>query len=183
MEDKDLLKESGSIPVNKLKNLIAVACHAEEFEWGEYIIEKYRSYITKEFRDSVCYYNIGAIAFYQKDYKTAIQNFIRVERINLNYDLNCRMLILRSHYETDEEYDERTVQIFRSTEKFVNDNKQLSPVRKKANKNFINTLINLYRVKHRSGKMTIAGIRQKIEKFDLLSYKRWLLEKIQEIEK
>lgn len=183
MEDKNLLKEGESIPVNTLKNTIIVACHVKEFEWGKFVIEKYRPYIAKEVRDSVCYFNLGAIAFHEKNYKEAIQNFIRVERINLNYDLNCRMLILKSHYETDEEYDERTVQIFRSTEKFVSDSKQLSPARKKADKNFINALINLYRVKHRAGKMTTQSIRKKIEKFELINDKRWLLEKIEELEK
>jgi len=183
MEDKDILKEGNSIPVNKLKNLIAVACHAKEFEWCKYIIEKYRLYIIKEFRDSVCHYNLGVIAFYENDYKAAIQSFIRVERINLNYDLNCRILILKSYYETDEEYDERTVQIFRSAEKFVTDNKKLSSARKKADKNFINTLINLYRIKHRTGKMTPQSIRRKIEKFDLINDKRWLLEKVSELKK
>lgn len=183
MEDKDLLKEGNSIPINKLKNLIVVACHNGDFEWGKNIVRKYRSYIAKAYRESACYFNLGVIAFYQKDYKTAIQNFIRVGRINVSYDTSCRVMILKSYYETDREYDERTAQIFRSAEKFINDNKQLSAAHKKAYKNFINTLINLYRVKHRTGKMTTQSIRQKIEKFELINAKPWLLEKINELEK
>ncbi len=183
MEDKDLLREGNIIPINKLKNVIAVACHVEEFEWGEYIIEKYRSYIPRDIRESVCYFNLGAILFCQRDYKKAINNLIRVERVNLNYDLNCRILILKSHYETDEDYDDRTLQIFRSAEKFINDNKQLSSSRKKAYKNFFRILINLYRIKHQVGKMTLENVKQKMNKFEVIDQKRWLLEKIQEIEK
>jgi len=183
MENKDLLREGNFIPINKLKNVIVASCHIKEFEWAEYIIEKYRPYMPKQFRDSACYFNLGVIAFYQENYKTAIQNFIRVERVNVNYDTSCKVMILKSYYETDEDYDDRTLQIFRSAEKFINDNKQLSPAHKKAYKNFINVLINLYRVKHRTGKMTAESICKKIEKFELINDKRWLLEKIDELEK
>jgi len=42
-------------------------------------------------------------------------------------------------------------------------------------------LINLYRVRHRVTKMTPQSLRVKLEKAELLSDKRWLLEKIDEL--
>lgn len=183
MENNNALKQNNRISIDLLKNIIRVSSYVKEFEWGRFIIEKYRPHILEEVRDSVCYFNLGHIAFYEKKYKEAIQNLIRVERINLSYDINCRILIMKSHYETDEEYDERTVQIFRSAGKFIGDNKQIAAKRKKADKNFINSLINLYRIKHGVGKKVLKDIRQIIESFDLINYKLWLIEKIKEIEK
>lgn len=183
MDEKDLLIEDGFIPIGKLKNTITAACRVGEFEWATTMTEKYKNAIKKPIRESVYRFNMGAISFYQNDYKIALHHLVRVEHINLTYDINCRNMIIKAHYETDQEYDERTLQIFRSTEKFFNENKELTPRNKKAYKNFIRTLINIYRVRHRATKMTLENIKEKLERQEVNSDKKWLMEKIGELSK
>ena len=54
---------------------------------------------------------------------------------------------------------------------------------KKSYKNFTQILINLYRVRHKMGKQTIESVQNKLDKMDVVSDKKWLLEKIEEIRK
>jgi len=163
MYEKDLLIENNFISINKLKTVVAVGCRVGEFEWIMGIVEKYQPFVEKVVRKSVYHFNLGVVAFYQKDYEKALHHFIRVESVNFNYDLNCRVIMMKTHYEVDREYDERTQQIYRSAEKYFNENKQLTPKKKKAYKNFIRTLINLYRIRHRATRMRLEDLKAKLE--------------------
>ena len=179
MDEKNLLIEGDFIPVNKLKNTITAACRIHHFEWAESAIKKYHHFIRKSVRESVYHFNWGVIFFYKNDYKSALHHFVRVENVNLNYDIDSRMMIMKSHYEIDKEYDERTLQIFRSTERFFNANQSLSSIDKRAYKNFIRTLINVYRIRHRATKMTLESIKEKLNRQEVNSDKKWLAEKIE----
>jgi len=183
MDEKNILIEDGFIPVNKLKNVVAMGCRVSDFDWAMKMTEKYQQFVEKLVRESVYHFNLGVVAFYQKDYKKALHHFVRVESVNFNYDVNCRVVMMKAHYETDEEYDERTLQIFRSTEKYFNENQQLTPRNKKAYKNFIRTLINIYRVRHRATKMKLENIKEKLEGQAVNSDKQWLMGKIEELDK
>lgn len=178
MDEKNLLIEGDFIPVNKLKNTITAACRIHNFEWAEKAIEKYHNFIRKTVRESAYHFNLGVIFFYKNNYKSALHHFVRVENVNLNYDIDSRMMMMKSHYEIDKEYDERTLQIFRSTERFFNANQSLSTIDKKAYKNFIRTLINIYRIRHRATKMTLESIKGKLNRQEVNSDKKWLEEKI-----
>lgn len=181
MHEKDLLVEGNILPESKLKIIVAVCCRTKEFEWAKKIINQYQQYIRKPIRKSLSHLHYGALAFYQKDYNMALHHFIRVDNIDINHDVNCRVLMMKSHYEVDKEYDERTVQIFRSTEKYFYENKALTSHSKKAHRNFIRILINLYRIKHFATKMTKERLREKLEQQDLNIDKNWLVQKIDEL--
>jgi len=160
MDDKNLLIENNTISILKIMNIITVACRIKSFENAELLIEKYRPFIRKHLRNSVCNYNYGAIAFYKKEYNQALKYFIRVGDINLEYDVNCRVVILKCHYEMDKHYDERTMQIFRSANKFFNDNK----------------------IKHHETKMQLSRAKEKLDAQEVNSDKNWLQTKMDELE-
>jgi len=179
MEEKDLLREGNFIPVGTLKNVITLSCKLKEFEWAKEIIKKYHTALEKEHADSVYHFNMGLVAFYQNDFKTALSHFIRVQKVNLVYDINCRIMLLKSHYELDHEYDERTIRTFLLSERFIQSHKGLVSRDKKAYKNFVRILINIYNTRHGAGKMTAEKIKTKLEKLEFVSDKKWLSEKIE----
>ncbi len=181
MDKRNLLIEGDFIPVGKLKNAVTSGCRTGEFDWARETIEKYRDFISKPIKESVYHFNMGIIAFYQNDYKMALHHFVRVERVNLHYDSDCRVMMVKSHYETDQEYDERTLQIYRSAEKYFKTHSSLTPRNKKAYQNFIRILINLYRIQHRATKMTLSSLKEKLEQQEVNSDKQWLLKKINEL--
>jgi len=183
MDNKNLLKERNFMEAGKLKNIITVSCKVGEFDWAKAIIKKYHPNLEKAHADSVYHFNMGAVAFYQNDFKTALSHFIRVEKVNLAYDINCRIMLLKSHYELDDEYDERTIRTFLLSERFIQSHKGLITRDKKAYKNFVRILINIYNTRHGAGKMTAEKIQRKLEKLEFVSDKKWLEEKIAELPK
>lgn len=184
MENKDLLRVGGLIPAGKMKNIVSISCHIGEFDWAKWMVEKYRPFIEKSIRESVYYFNLGTIAFYQKDYLLAQSHFAKVlqgEKVNTAYYIGSRMMLLKSDYEINDTNVEPTLQKFRSAERFIIENKLLTATMRKGYKNFIQVLGNLYSVRHRVGKMTLDGIQKKLDAFEVVSDKRWLLEKMEEL--
>lgn len=181
MDAKSLILEAGTMQIVNLKNIVASSCHVSEFEWATFIVNKYIPFVEKAFRKSVFHFNIGLINFYQKKYKKTIDHLIRVENTTLVYDLDCRILLLKSYYQLDVDYDERTMQIFRSTARYINSNHLMSMRIKRSYKNFIQFLMSLYRIRHRVGKKTLQNVTEKLSEIDFITDKRWLLEKIEEI--
>lgn len=178
LDEKNLLLEKGRMSIARLKNIVSVCCKVGDFEWGSAAVEKYKPLLNHPDPDSVVHVNLGAIAFYQHDYKQAIYHLIRVDKVSTGYDLDCRIMLLKSYYELDEDYDERTMTMFRTVAMFIRNHTQLSSKRKKAFKNFVRITINLYRYKHRATKMQLDSIRSKIESLEFFSDKKWLLDKI-----
>ncbi len=183
MHNKDLLIDNGVVPIQILKNIVTMSCRAEEYDWATEIIRHYETFIPKSIRRSVCEFCYGVIAFHQKNYEAAHERFIQVDKINTVYDINARVLIIKCLYEKEKTYNEYTMTAFRSIEKFFKTNKELPVKNKKAYKNFIQILINLYRVRHHEGKRTLEWLKEKLEQQEVISDKRWLLEKIEELEK
>ncbi len=183
MHHKDLLIDNGVVSIQILKNIIIMACREKAFEWAEMVIQYYKEFIPLSIRKSICQFNYGTIAFHQKQYETAHDKFIQVDKINLSYDINTRILLIKCLYEKEKAYNEYTMTAFRSTEKFFKNNKELPGQHKKAYKNFIQILINLYRVRYKAGKRTLEWVKDKLEQQKVNIDKRWLLEKIKELEK
>lgn len=181
LDEQNLFLVENLMPAKKLKNIITVGCRIGNFQWAQNILSKYYSFIRKPVRESVYQFNLGAIAFYQKKFDTSLQHFIKVDNVNLIYDINCRVMMLKAHFEIDEDYDERTVQIYRSTEKYFVENKSLTSYNKRAFKNFIRLLINLYRIKHQATKMNVTSFQKKLDAQELNSDKSWLKEKLKEL--
>lgn len=182
MHEKNLLIDNNFISIREIKNMITVACRVGKFDWAKQVLEHYRSFIQPTIRESAYQFNLGVIAFHQRDYETAHDKFIQVDKINTTYDINVRVLILKCLYEKETEYSDATIQAFNTTKKFFKNHKSLTKKRKNGYTNFIQILIYLYAFKHNVGKMTLERIKQKLEAMEIISDKGWLLEKISELE-
>lgn len=72
MHEKNLLIENNIMPVQLFKNTITIACRVKQFDWANEVLEYYWHYVQKPVKNSVYYFNLGAIAFYQKILKLLI---------------------------------------------------------------------------------------------------------------
>lgn len=126
------------------------------------------------------HFNLGVISFYMDDIKIAINHFIRVEKINIEYDVIGRLFLLKCHYLTDKEYDERTIRRFMSDERyFVRTIKEIDDTNRKRYKNFVRILINIYNTRHGAGRMTKEKVERKLERLEFVYDKEWLLKQIE----
>jgi len=64
---------------------------------------------------------------------------------------------------------------------YIKQHRVLSKSRKGACINFANMLNNLYRIKHKEGKITLERTKTKIEQYDSIVEKYWLTQKINEL--
>jgi len=183
LDEKELLLEENIMPIIKLKNIVARMCKLKYFDKAKYFTEKYLQFVRK--KEKFIIYNVcfAVIAFYQKDFEKALEYIVKVTSSNLTIEVNCRILMMKIYYERDQDYSEKTERLYRSAEKFYNENKLFSLPNKKSYKNFAQILINLYRFKHNEGRMTLAKLRQKLEQQEYNADKKWLLEKMEELKK
>lgn len=180
MHEKNLFVEGGFIQIGQIKNMVTMACRVEKYSWAREILDYYRKFIHRQIRDSVYNFNLGVIAFHEKNYETAHDKFIQVDKIDTIYDINTRVLILKCLYEKETEYSEYTMQAFRSAQRFFRDHQSITPKSKRGYKNFIQILIALYRTRHNINAKPedIERIKNKLNDQKVNSDKRWLLEKI-----
>jgi len=183
MDDKQLLIDGGAIPAIKFKNVVIMGCRVGEYDWATEFIERYRLYIRQEIRDSVCHFNLGIVSFHQKDFTSAHGEFIQVGKVNRTYDINVKILIIKCLYEGETDYDSM-MRSFRTSEKYFRENKSLSAKSKTSYANFIKILSLLYRVRHdvNAIKADVERIKEKLDARKVNSDKRWLLEKIKELQ-
>ncbi len=183
MDAKNLLIDDGFISGSNLKNIVTSACRVQEFTWAEKAVERYRPHLRRSISASVCYFNLGVIAFYQKDYEAAHDKFIQADRIDKIYDINIRVLILKCLYEKEKEYSEPTMQAFRSAHKYFKGDTSLAAKIRTGYANFIQILMNLYQLRHNinATKANVERIKEKLVQQKINSDKRWLLEKIEEL--
>lgn len=179
MEEAGLLLYKEYIDIGMLKNIISAAVKLKEFDWAEYVIEKYKDTIEPNVREDVYSYFRASVTFYKKDFETTISYLSGVQSINSTFDVNIKFMLMKSYYEQDTDFSYYTEQVFRSFKVFVKQNKVFSKQRKERLINFTNSINHLYRVKHREGRATIESVAQKIEGYELLADKKWLKEKIE----
>ena len=178
MHRENLLLEGQFIQAVQIKNIVTIACKVKEFNWATMAVNHYCPFVNKTVQKSVYHFNSGIIDFYQHRYTEAIHHLIRVEKINLAYDLDSKLLLLQAYYLMDSSYDERTMQIFRSTGHFIYTHKTMPTTSKKSYKNFISILTSLYQIRHRVSKKTIEITREKLMNMKVVLAKQWLLTQI-----
>jgi len=181
MHKNHFLIRENYINENLLKNIITICCRTKEYTWAEELIETCFPYLRTTIRVSVQNYNLGIVAFYQCKYDKAHHFFSKVQEINLNYNINNRIMLTKTFYETDKYYDWPTFTHFNSEQRYFERTKQLKNSMSKRYKNFLVILKDLYRIKHGVTKKSIEQLETKLNKMNNVTTKDWLTEKIQEI--
>jgi len=191
MHEYNLLLMRDAIDIGLLKNIIINACRVSEFDWAKEKLAYYRKYIPKNIRNDVFKYNNGIIAFHQKKYSDALYLLVRVKKIDDTYDLGLRMVQLQCFYETDLGYEISTQQMISSLKKFIKENKKLVNRQKTAYFNFIFIFNKLYKFRNLPNSRNrqniinkrLPKIKERLLQYDLIREKKWLLSKIEILEK
>jgi len=182
MEEADLFLYKEYIGIGMLKNVISGAVKIREFEWAEYIIEKYKDKIEPKIREDVYSYFSASLSFYQNDFEKTISYLSTVQSINSTFDVNIKFMLMKAYYEQDADYSYYTEQVFRSFKVFIKQSKVHSKQSKEGYINSANIINNLYRIKHKEGRITLESVLKKMEEYEVLIDKKWLTEKIEELQ-
>lgn len=179
-----------AINIFLLKNMIANACRIKAFDWAKDKLSYYKDYVPKDIRNDVFNYNSGIIAFNAYNYSDALNLLVKVRKIDHTHDLGLRVVQLQCYYETDINYEQETQQLINSFEAHLRVNNKMLLKRKTAYLNFITIFKKLYKFKDIPGNRsrlniiikTLPKIKDNLLQYDLIREKKWLLNKIEELE-
>lgn len=172
MRAGDFLMEGDFIRPGKIKNCVTIACMFKEFDWAFSFIEDYKNYLEPNIKDSVIHFNLGAIYFYQGSIDKAHEHLSQVNEVNIFYDLDSKSLLSRIFFEKKEfEALTRFIESFRD---YIRKNKHLSKKRKEGYLNFLKILKQIIP----PVRLSRSKLMDKINSFERLNYKDWLVEKI-----
>jgi hypothetical protein len=158
----------------EFKNMVSIGLRLNENAWCKNFISRYINYLKPEERKNAFTYNSAYLNFMSGDFKSAIRKLREVEFTDVVYQLDSRVILLKSYYELDEiEAFFYHASAFRL---FLLRNRNISEYQKTINRNLIKFLTKIVRSGTSQKKLTQLKKEISIEKnvADL----KWLEEKI-----
>jgi len=141
----------------------------------------YKPYLVNSIKESTYNYNMGLIAFFQKDYIKAHSKFAQTFKTNISIDFSVRLYVLKCLFETRSEYNYQFLQALRTGKEFFKNQKNIPLQRKRAYLNFLKILVNLYYYVYKKRKTSIIAIEKQLKNMEVVNFRAWLKEKINEL--
>jgi len=177
--DKELIFNEGELSPWGFKNIILSGLRLDEFDWVESFIENYKERIPQKYRENAVTLNLAQLYFFKQDFEKVITLLHQVEYEDISYNLDSKMMLIVTYYETDE--IEPLYHLFESFRVYLNRNKKIPQVKKKRYLNLIKYTKKLTKLIP-GDKKTLAKIKKEVEDTKGIIHSKWLKEKIAELE-
>lgn len=158
----------------EFKNIVSISLRLGEKKWCKEFIEKQISLLDPQERTNASAYNTAYYYFMTDEYKKAIRKLQEVELNDVFYQLDSRVILLKSYYELDE--TEAFFYQVSSFRLFLLRNKGISEYQKTIYRNLIKFLAAIMRAGISTTKL--KAIRSEIEKERNVADPAYLLRKI-----
>ncbi|MBK7871439.1 MAG: hypothetical protein IPJ74_12580 [Saprospiraceae bacterium] len=132
---KEIIIVEGELSPWDFRNISTIALRLGEYDWVASFIEKYQFYLPEAFRDNAVKYNLAQVYFYQKKYDEVKSLLQEVVFEDFSYNLNSKVMLLLTYYETDE--IEPLYSLFESFRTYLNRHKDLPLSRRQLYTNLI----------------------------------------------
>lgn len=175
-----VLLENGQLSEGIYKNIITAGLGIGEYEWAESFIQEYAQYLSSNIRENARTFNLAYLYFHQKKYQKVIELLQNVEYSDVVYALSAKQVLLRTYYESNEYLAmDSFLDSFRI---YLRRNKLISKNLKREHNNFLTFLKKLASLNTADGQ-ALKRLRKKIEETRSVIFKKWLLEKVEELQK
>ncbi len=177
--EKDILLLNGAIAPGNYKNIITIGLKVDEPEWVEKFIKVYTDTLPNESQDNELSYNLAKVYFHQKKYGQVIEQLREAEYSSLRYGFGGRLMLLETYYELREET--ALYSLIDSFRIFLHRNQAIS---RDVRQQYLNILrfIKKLATTSRYNKSGLPKVKKQIEDCKILGAKKWLLEKVAELE-
>lgn len=176
---KEIIIVKGELSPWDFRNITTIALRLGEFNWTERFIAQYKDYLPESFRDNAVKYNLAQVYFYQKKYDEVIQLLQEVVFEDFSYNLNSKVMLLLTYYETDE--IEPLYSLFESFRTYLNRHKDLPLSRRQLYTNLIKFTKKLTSINPGDEK-AVQKLKTELENAKNVASHGWLMEKIAELE-
>lgn len=175
-----ILLENGQVSEGVFKNMITISLRVGEFEWAENFIREYSEYLSPGIRDNARTFNLANLYSHQKRHNEVIELLRNVEYNDIVYSLGSKLILLRTYYELGEFMAlDSLIDSFRI---FLRRNKVISKSLKREYNSFLNFVKKLTTLDS-SDQAAITTFQQRVMAVSTTTPKKWLLEKIEELQK
>lgn len=176
----EILLEDGTLSEGIFKNIVTAGLGVGAYDWTERFIEDYTRFLPNNIRENARTFNLAYLYFHQKRYQNVIELLQNVEYSDVTYVLGSKLILIQTYYELQEIFVmESLIDSFRI---FVRRNKVLSKNLKREYINYLGFVKKLADLRILGQKAT-DKFREKIQAGSSSTSKKWLLEKIDELQK
>ncbi len=177
--EKKIIIADGFLSPWYFRNITTVALRIGEYDWTEQFINEYQHNLPESFRDNAVKYNLAQVYFYQKKYDEVIQLLQEVVFEDFSYNLNSKVMLLLTYYETDE--IEPLYSLFESFRTYLNRHKDIPLSRRQSFAELIKYTKKLTKLVP-GDKKSVQKIKSEVETAKNVASHGWLMEKIAELE-
>ncbi len=177
--DAGLLLKDGWLDPQDYKNIITVALFVREFDWVEDFIQSYTAHLPEENQGNALTYNLAKVYFHQGQYEKVIAQLREVEYQNLVYALGSKLMLLKTYFELGEFMAlDSLIDSFRI---YLRRKGEISREVRQQYMNVLRFVKKLSNVAPRD-RQALAKIQEEAEACSELAAKKWILEKIAEMQ-
>lgn len=180
MVEQDLIVQNGVVDPGWFRGIFSMAFNAGEIQFAEDFIEKHKSLVTGKDCENVVKHVYANLAIYKKEYDSALEYLSTSSYQHLNDKWAVKQMYLTIYYEINNfeqfSYVADSMKHLIKDEGSWNEN-LIIPIR-----NFINYLTKLFKIKLGEKDIRLDEIKKEILESKIIS-RKWLLEKIAELEK
>lgn len=172
--ENGVLLENNQLSRFTFNNTIAAALKLKKFDWITNFIQTNKNKLTPDFRDQTISFNLARLAFEQQQYGDALLHLQNAEYKDLVNSLIAKMLLVKIYVELEE---------YESLDSHLDSFQQY--IRRREVSDYHRTnFLNIIRLTKKVITLPIYGkkerekLRKEIEGTEVLSERKWLLEKV-----
>ena len=159
-------------------NVVTIGLRTGDTEWVSRFIENNYKKLSPESRDSVYNFTYAKLYFKTRELEKAQHYIARVSYTDLHLKINARITSIMIQYELGN-IEEVLMQI-ENFRKYIQKDKLLSGGHKKITSNFIKFASAVCKARY-SAKVNLTKLKEEIENCDMMSNRKWLMEKTEEL--
>ncbi len=169
------------MPVDLYRNILIQAARMNELVWMEEYIEEYSKKLPPKRKDDIIYYSYGYLEFERGNYDQSLSWLSRIKAEEFSYHLDIKTLYIQNYYELGE--IDSALSGVKAFTKFLNENSMLTESKKESYVNFCKAATRLFNLENTKSKTNVTGLILQTQKYRSCSQKRWLLKKLQNLDK
>ncbi len=156
------------------------ALRANETGWALNFIKEYTVKLLPDFRETMRCQAYAFLYFHTKEYGRVLSYLNKVEFIDIMDKLQTRILLAKTHYELNEM--ETILNYVDATKHFLSSNHSISEIIRVQIHTFIKYINKIVFLRENKDPLEISILKKKLESVEEVASKKWLLEKLDELE-
>ncbi len=171
--------EDSPLTTMKFRNIYTTAMRVGEHDWAERFINKYKSELNKENRQSIVSLALAQLHFSKKDYNKTLEYLNKVKTEQVFYKVDVKTISLKAFYELG--HYESAISLGESFKKLLSSNKLITEQYRVRNINFVNMVNSIIKTRLDNEENNSEKLLSKLNEYESITNKNWLIEKINEL--